>query len=234
MPGSADQTGALMPRPDRVQRFSSGERLVHWSVATLVLILIATGISIYFPSVTRLVGQRGTVKEIHVWSGYLLPIPLILGLLIRPTGLRQDFRRLSRWLPDDKTWLLSKKRRPKLKIGKFNSGQKILASLLAVALTLAFVTGLMLKFPDSFSDDIRTGATFVHDWIFFAIVALIIGHVLKAIQDRDALGAMTRGTGDADTAARRWPLWDPESDLAGSPSPASDEPVNEPELAQKP
>ncbi len=225
---------AAMSRPDRVQRFSSAERLVHWTVAALVLILIGTGISIYFPSVTRLVGQRGTVRDIHVWSGYLLPLPLIVGLVIRPTGLRQDFRRLSRWLPDDRAWLFSKKLRPKLRIGKFNSGQKLLATLLAIALTLAFVTGLMLKFPDSFPDDIRTGATFVHDWIFFAITALIIGHVLKAIQDRDALGAMTHGYVDADNATRRWPLWKPEPTSTTVGSAESSTPDREPELAQKP
>ncbi|MFV1989421.1 MAG: cytochrome b/b6 domain-containing protein [Acidimicrobiales bacterium] len=222
-----------MSQPDRVQRFSSGERLVHWTVAALVLTLIGTGIAIYFPSFTRIVGRRGTVRELHVWSGYLLPLPLIVGLLLRPTGLRQDFRRLSRWLPDDRVWLFSKRLRPRLKIGKFNSGQKLLASLLAISLTLAFVTGLMLRFPDSLPDDLRTGATFVHDWIFFAIMALIIGHVLKAIQDRDALSAMTRGHVDADNAARRWPLWNPEATSTTAAAPDVEEQHKEPELAQK-
>lgn len=209
-----------MPQSPRVQRFTGAERVIHWASAVLVLTLLATGMAIYFSALTKLVGRREVVKEIHVWSGYLMPIPVVAGLAVRSSGLRQDFRRLARWLPDDAKWLVFKRRRPGYKIGKFNSGQKLLGSLFGVGLILAFVTGLMLKFPSSFDDDIRTGATFVHDWVFFAIMLLIAGHIFKALVDPDAIKAMTEGSVSAESAAQRWPLWRPEtiSDSDGSDS----------------
>ena len=53
----------------------------------------------------------------------------------------------------------------------------------------------------------RTGATFVHDWTAFALLAVLIGHVAKAFGDREALGGMVGGTVSRRWAARKAPRW---------------------------
>jgi formate dehydrogenase subunit gamma len=55
------------------------------------------------------------------------------------------------------------------------------------------VTGLMLRWPSAFSNDLRTGATFVHDWFTFGIWIAVLGHIYFAVRDPIALRGMTRG-----------------------------------------
>ena len=60
-------------------RFDRTERIVHWANATLFLVLIATGAALYAGPVSTLVGRRVLMKNIHVYSGLLLPIPVLAG-----------------------------------------------------------------------------------------------------------------------------------------------------------
>ena len=67
----------------RVRRFDRTERVVHWCNATLFLILLATGFSLYAGPLSELVGRRRLVKDIHVYAGLALPIPILLGIALR-------------------------------------------------------------------------------------------------------------------------------------------------------
>src|ERR1700680_5219034 len=79
-------------------RFDRGERLLHWSNAVLFLTLLVTGASLYVPQLSEIVKRRHLVKEIHVYAGVLLPLPLVLTLLSGRWGraFRADVRRLNR------------------------------------------------------------------------------------------------------------------------------------------
>ena len=79
-------TSAPEATPTRyLPRFDRVERVVHWTNATLFLILVLTGASLYVEQLATFVGHRHTVKTIHVYAGLLLPIPLLLGLVV-PAG----------------------------------------------------------------------------------------------------------------------------------------------------
>jgi hypothetical protein len=54
--------------------------------------------------------------------------------------------------------------------GKFNAGQKVNSAFVLGATIVMFVTGLMLHFFAPLPDNVRTGATFVHDLFALAIV----------------------------------------------------------------
>ena len=75
---------------DGLRRFDRLERFVHWTNATLFFVLIATGAALYIAPLSTLVARRELMKTIHVWAGYLLPIPVLLALLL-PAG--RQFRR---------------------------------------------------------------------------------------------------------------------------------------------
>ena len=159
-------------------RFDVTERALHWTNAVLVLVLLGTGACLYFGPLSTLVGRRELLKTVHVWSGLALPVPFLVaygGPWSRM--LRADTRILGRWGAD-----------------KFNNGQKLNAAFVAGALVLLFVTGLMLRWPDPFRDDWRTGATFVHDWAFVGLALSTAGHVWLALSDRHAMRAMLRGS----------------------------------------
>ena len=172
-------------------RFDRTERIVHWVTAVLVLTLAFTGAAMYAGPVSELVGRRVLVRNIHVLAGLALPIPIVLALLARHAGaaLRADVREINRYTR------------------KFNLGQRINASFLAAAGLVLLGTGIMLKWHDPFSDDLRTGATFVHDWFAIGVWFAIAGHLYFALRDPDALRGMATGNVPARWARRTHPRW---------------------------
>ncbi len=197
---------------DHLVRFDRAERWLHWVNATLVLVLIATGSVMYVGALSGLVGRRVLVRDIHLWSGLLLPVPFLAVVAGRwGRGFRQDCARLGRFLTDDWRWLNRRHRRSgELRVGKFNAGQKINAILVAGALPVLFGTGVVLHWARSFPESVRTGATFVHDWGYAALTVLVAGHILKALADPVALHAMRSGLAPTRWARAAHPRWHDE------------------------
>lgn len=206
--GSAPATDATMPPSPELERFDRTERNVHWYTAALVGVCLLTAAALYFPAVAVLVGRRETVKAIHVYSGLALPLPFLVARLGRwRTELRRDVRRLSRLDAMDRRWLRSLGRDPFVRNGKFNGGQKLNAAFVVGAGLLLLVSGSIMKWFTPFPLTWRTGATFVHDWAAFALLLALLGHVGKALADREALGAMVRGPVRRSWAERHAPRW---------------------------
>jgi formate dehydrogenase subunit gamma len=182
-------------------RFDHTERIVHWVTAALVLTLMATGAAMYAGPVSELVGRRVLMRNVHVLAGLALPIPIVVALLARHAGaaLRADVREINRYTR------------------KFNLGQRINASFLAAAGLVLLGTGIMLKWHDPFSDDLRTGATFVHDWFAIGVWLAIAGHIYLALRDPDALRGMTTGNVPARWARRAHPRWYQRETRSASP-----------------
>ena len=83
-------------------RFDRVERTLHWVNATLFGILMLTGAALYAGPISTLVGNRETVRFLHVYSGLILPIPLLVAVLgHHGARLRSDLGRLNRWSRDD-------------------------------------------------------------------------------------------------------------------------------------
>ena len=185
---------AADPRgPSRwIPRFTRAERWAHRSIAILTVILLLTAAALYLPQVSAIVGNRPTVRLVHLIAGYALPIPLILALA--SAAFRADASRLNRFTSDDWSWLRSRDRRSgRVPVGKFNAGQKINAAFTLGAIVVMFATGLVLAWNEFFPDDIRTGATFTHDWLTLAIVVMVAGHIAMALRDPMARTGMRTG-----------------------------------------
>jgi formate dehydrogenase subunit gamma len=199
------------PHDDQIVRFDRAERWLHWANATLVLVLLATGLILYVGSLSALVGRRALIKDIHVYSGLALPAPFIALYAGRwRAGFRRDIRRLGRFLRDDWRWLRSRGRAPNLRLGKFNAGQKLNAIFVAGVLPVMLMTGSIMYWNRPFSDAWRTGATFVHDWGFVALLIVTIGHIAKALSEPEMLRSILRGSVPASWAAAHRPRWHAE------------------------
>ncbi|HEX4528030.1 MAG TPA: cytochrome b/b6 domain-containing protein [Acidimicrobiia bacterium] len=196
------------PKPEPpLLRFDRRERALHWVNATLFGILMLTGAALYAGPVSAIVGNREVVRTIHVYSGILLPVPLLLAVLgRRGARLRTDLGRLNRWSRDDARWF-RRRHRAHVTLGKFNPGQKLNATFIAAAAIVMLGTGSIMKWFDLFPLDWRTGATFVHDWFALGIWAAVIGHILFAVRDGDALDGMIGGSVPAAWARTKAPLW---------------------------
>ncbi|MGA5823974.1 cytochrome b/b6 domain-containing protein [Kitasatospora sp. NPDC094028] len=199
-------------RADLVLRFTRAERWVHRATAVLTGVCLATAACLYVAPLAELVGNRPLVVTVHVWCGLALPVPLLLGLASR--ALRADFVRLSRFTPVDRQWLRAARTRAAHRpAGKFNAGQKLYAQWTLGAILVIVGTGLLMWLTHLAPASWRTGATFVHDWLAFAIAVVVAGHVRMAWRDREARLGMRTGLVERRWAEREHPHWraaDPE------------------------
>lgn len=188
MPPSTEDE-AEGPRFDRVERW------FHWANAVLFLVLLATAAALYLDPLSRLVGRRALMRDVHVYSGLLLPVLWVLALgPLRTAALRADVARLNRWTAQDWRWARSLGRDPYAEPGKFNAGQKLNAAIIAGAVPVMVGTGAVMRWFTPFPLAWRTGATFVHDWLAVVVFAFTVGHIVKALSHPKALRAMWSGS----------------------------------------
>ena len=192
--------------PGRLQRFSRAERYLHRSIAALTFVLIATGAALFLPSISVLVGNRPLVSNIHVIAGFVLPVPIVLALFSR--AFRKDIETLNRFSPGDWRWLRSRERRTgRIAVGKFNAGQKLNSAFTLGWILVMLATGSVMFFNAYFPDDIRTGATFVHDWLTLLVVVVVGGHIYMAMNDAEARVGMRTGEVSTKWAQREHAQW---------------------------
>jgi formate dehydrogenase subunit gamma len=181
-------------------RFSRAERIVHWTVAVLMLVCVATAAILYNGFLAVPIGHRRVVELVHVYTGFALPVPLLAGLVF--AAYRADLGRLNRFRPADWQWLRSRSRRDgRIRVGKFNAGQKLNAALTAGSVFVLLGSGLLMFFPDLARLSWRTGATLVHDWFALGLGLLICGHIAQAMRDPEARRGMRTGR-----VSTRWAL----------------------------
>ena len=122
--------------------------------------------------------------------------------------MRRDLRRINVWTNDEVRWLrlLGGRNAPKV-VDKFNPGQKLNAIFIGGSIVVMLATGFILKWFRFFPVSWRTGATFVHDVLAFAIFAVVIGHILFAVTHLEAMRSMIKGWVSESWAARNAPGW---------------------------
>jgi formate dehydrogenase subunit gamma len=154
---------------------------------------ILTAAVLYNGAIAVLVGHRHLVELVHVYSGFALPVPMLLGIL--SFAYRADLRRLGRFTPADRRWLRARNRRDgTITVGKFNAGQKLNASLACGSILVLLGTGVLMYFVGLAPLPWRSGATFVHDWFSLALGLLVVGHVAFALKDPQARRGMRTGS----------------------------------------
>ena len=191
-----------------VARFDRVERITHWVNAALFAVVMLTGSVLYIGQLSVLVGNRGIVRNIHTYGG--LAIPLVFAIALAPRwgrALRADLSRINRWIPDDRRWLRTRGKDETVRLGKFNPGQKLNAAFVLGATVVMVATGVIMKWFQPFPLDVRTGATFVHDWFAFFVWVSVLGHIWFAFRDPEALRSMWQGTVSARWARRHRPRW---------------------------
>jgi formate dehydrogenase subunit gamma len=222
--GWASRTAAMMNRLHEsravigLRRFTRAETWVHRSLNCLMGVCVFTAACLYFPPLAEIVGRRRLVVTVHEWSGILLPVPILAGLVSR--AFRADAGRLGRFFPHDWRWLRAlvrtRRRQPSL-AGKFNAGQKLFAAFVIGSILVMIGTGLLMWFPRLSPLVWRTGATFVHDWLALLVGVVIIGHVYLAAKDPEARRGLRTGHVPRRWAREEHALWraDPRPDPRG-------------------
>ena len=214
--------------PATLRRFASAEQWAHRAIAVLTVVLLLTAALLYIPDLGGLIGNRQIVRVVHEVAGFALPVPILIALFSR--AFRDDAGRLNRFLPSDWEWLRKRDRRSgRIPVGKFNAGQKLNAAFTLGSIIIMFATGTMMFFSSYFTDALRTGATFVHDWLALAVLVVTIGHVYMAFNDATARAGMRTGEVPLAWAEREHGAWAAEFTPSDASSPMADpEPQKQP------
>jgi formate dehydrogenase subunit gamma len=204
-PGS----GARMatPKPNRLARFNRTERAVHWVHAVAFFILLGSGLCLYLPSLAELVGRRGLLKSIHIYTAIAWAIALVAIVVVGDRrSLRRDLREVEFWDADDRRWFRGRSA-PQ---GRLNAGQK-LNTIFTAAFALLFVfTGFFLWYGERNTRFREPNALLVHDWLTYASVILLTGHLYLSLiypKTRHSLNGITRGWVREDWARRHHAKW---------------------------
>ena len=190
-----------------VRRFSRTERAVHWVHAAAFFVLLGSGLVLYLPRLSELVGNRPVVKAVHIDTAIAWVLLLALVILVGDRrGLRKTLRELDGFDADDRLFL---KRVPAPR-GRFNAGQKVNAALTAAFAVLFAGSGFLLWLGER---DVRFsfGSTIVlHDGLMWISLVLLVGHLHLAVLSpatRHSLRGMTRGSVKTSWAARHHRKW---------------------------
>ncbi|WP_079062315.1 cytochrome b/b6 domain-containing protein [Streptomyces griseoruber] len=201
-----------MTRPgepsELIRRFTTAERWIHRATAALMGTALVTAAFLYLPALAELIGRRSLLVTVHEWAGITMPVPLLAGLASR--AFRSDLVRLNRFGPHDRGWVRATLRRRRHPSGKFNAGQKLYAAVISGAALVMIGTGLIMWFPRLTPLFLRTGATFVHDWLALLVGALVGGHIWMASRDPEARAGLRTGVVPRSWAKRNHPLWERE------------------------
>ena len=182
-----------------VRRFSRTERTLHWVNATGFLLLLATGLILFLPRLSVLVGRRPLIKDIHFWGG----VGWISALML--VAVLGDRRGLLRTAREIETFQAS----------RFNVGQKVNAVLNAAFTVLFLGSGLLLFFGERDTRFRFASTVVLHDGLMYAALGLLVGHLFLAVihpATRHSLRGMTRGTVSEEWARRHYPRWAPPAD----------------------
>jgi formate dehydrogenase subunit gamma len=179
-----------------VRRFSRTERTLHWVNAAGFLLLLATGLILYLPRLSTVVGRRPLIKDVHLWGGigWIAALAIVIVL-----GDRRGILRTARDLEV-------------LKPSRLNVGQKVNALLNAAFAVLFLVSGLLLWFGERDTRFRFTSTVLLHDILMYAALTLLVGHLYLALihpATRHSLRGITRGTVSEDWAKRHYPRWAP-------------------------
>jgi formate dehydrogenase subunit gamma len=197
----------------RLARFSRTERAVHWVHASAFLVLLASGLCLYLPSLAELVGRRPLLKDIHVYTALAWLAALALVLLAGDRRrLLATAREIDSFDADDLAWLRGRRARQ----GRFNAGQKINAIVTAALALLFAITGFFLWYGERNHAFRLQNALIVHDWLMYISFFLLLGHLYLSLihpSTRHSLSAITRGWVREDWALEHHPKWVEQSSV---------------------
>jgi formate dehydrogenase subunit gamma len=190
----------------RVRRYSGSARVNHWVVAISFVLLMVSGLSLFYPGFYQigatLFGSGQTMRWLHPWIGVALTLSFG-GLFIRffPANLPAftDFVWLARLRS-----VLSGHDEYLPEMEKYNAGQKMVFWFQSMLIAVLFVTGLglwqsklgfferVLGFTPTI-EQLRWAAV-VHASAAVLTILVWIVHVYAAIWVRGTIPAMTQGS----------------------------------------
>ena len=194
-----------------IDRYTSGERILHWVTAITFFLLAASGLAFFHPSMfwlTALLGGGTWARILHPFIGVVMFVAFIL--------MAVKFWHHNVLSGNDRKWLgqigdvVANRDDRVPPIGRYNPGQKILFWVLLASMIVLLVSGVAIwqpYFAPSFSiGTVRFGAL-MHALGALALILLIIVHVYSSFWVKGSTEGMLTGKVSRAWAKAHHPKW---------------------------
>ncbi len=178
-----------------VNRFTTFERVLHWTVALSFFILVFTGLGLFAHSFFEYFDFFGGPRQgilFHKWAGIIFLVSSVLLFLV-------NAKETCRFDKDDLTWFtkaggyLSRKKQ-EIPQGKYNAGQKLFGLFSFVATLVMGVTGLVIWDPTAMGRALTQFSLMLHGLFFVLFMMGAVVHIyLGSIGNPGTLEGMLWG-----------------------------------------
>ena len=215
----------------RIERFTLGERVLHWTTAVLFITMAVTGLSLLLGrlALIPLFGHRAVsgylqvVKGLHNYCGPLLLVAILLVFLL---WVRHNIPKKA-----DLQWFKNMggmiSRGPRPHSGKFNGGEKGWFWLVVLFGIGVGITGVLLDFPiwgqSRFTMTLSHG---IHATLAILFIAASLGHIYVGTLGLEGVfEGIWKGSVDAVWAQQHADLWYQEKQREREAKPKPEKPL---------
>lgn len=211
-----------------IERWTSADRLIHWFVAILFVVLAITGVTFLYGKELLLpvMGKAGFAdwaafsKTLHNYGGPLFIVGLVLMFAkwLRHNGFNQID---AKWLAKG-GGIVSKAHPP---AEYLNAGEKLWFWMVVLGGAGVSITGLILDFPNfGQARETMQQANILHAIFALSLLAVFVGHVyIATLGTEGALEGMVYGHVDVEWAKQHHNLWYEEVAKGTADAPAKAE-----------
>jgi len=214
-----------------VTRWAIFDRVIHWTTATLFILLAITGLSILFGRAVLIpvlgadgfAAYAGLALSVHNYLGPLFVAVLVIMIV---SWLKHNFINGNdiKWFKAGGGGIIGNQH---VSCGRFNGGEKVWFWIVTTMGLAVGITGLILDFPNF--DQVRStmqNANLIHGSLSVIWIAVAFGHIyIGTIGSEGSLDGMLSGEVDENWAKQHHDLWyeevkdrDNESSVAGAKS----------------
>lgn len=192
---------------DEIVRHRLASRVVHWVVAVFFLGALFTGMPIWSPVfgwMSLFFGGLSVCRWLHAWLGVAFAAASLVMFVHWFGAMKFDqYDKKFRMMEYMK---FSGAEDPD--VGKYNAGQKFFFWAAGLGALVLLLSGVVLWWPTSFSQGLRSISILLHDLAFIAFFIAIVGHIyLGTAAEPGTFRAITRGTVTKSWAKLHHPRW---------------------------
>ncbi len=200
-----------MSQHSMIDRYTAGERILHWLTAITFLLLAASGLAFFHPSMywmANLLGGGTWARVLHPFIGVLMFVAFILMAL--------KFWHHNVLSGNDRAWLgkigdvIANRDDRAPPIGRYNPGQKLLFWVLLASMVILLVSGIAIWQP-YFAPSVGIGAlrfgALMHALGALALILLVMVHIYSSFWVKGSMEGMLRGKVSRPWAKAHHPRW---------------------------
>ena len=196
-----------------VTRWDIFDRIIHWTIATLFILLAITGLSMLFGRAILIpvLGKDGFsayASLAHTIHNYLGPLFVAMLVILIISWLKHNFFNENdiKWFKAGGGGIIGNQH---VSVGRFNAGEKVWFWIVTILGLAVGITGLIMDFPNF--DQVRytmQNANLIHGTLSVIWTAAAFGHIyIGSIGSQGSLDGMVTGEVDENWAKQHHDLW---------------------------